>query len=98
MVEAGARDTLQPALLDRLTDSDPSRKTESRDERIISRTQLRALVLRDLSWLFNTTNISAEVRNWSIADDGEDRVSPRQHAFRAGEVRFDDLGAFDEAL
>ena len=61
MVEAGARDTLQPALLDRLTDSDPTRKTESRDERIISRTQLRALVLRDLSWLFNTTNISAEV-------------------------------------
>ena len=61
MVEVGARDTLQPALLDRLTDHDPTRKVESRQERIISRTQLRASVLRDLSALFNTTNFSSEV-------------------------------------
>jgi type VI secretion system protein ImpF len=61
MVEAGARDTLQPALLDRLTDNDPSRTVESREERVISRNQLRACVLRDLSWLFNTTNLTAEV-------------------------------------
>jgi len=61
MVEVAARDTLQPALLDRLTDHDPTRKVESRQERIISRTQLRASVLRDLSWLFNTTNFSSDV-------------------------------------
>src|SRR5215467_12202799 len=61
MVEVGARDTLQPALLDRLTDNDPTHKVESRQERVISRTQLRASVLRDLSWLFNTTNLAAEV-------------------------------------
>lgn len=61
MVEAGARDTLQPALLDRLTDHDPGRKTEGRAERVISRAQLRASVLRDLSWLFNTTNLSGEI-------------------------------------
>jgi type VI secretion system protein ImpF len=58
MVEIGARDTLQPALLDRLTDRDPTRKVESREERIISRAQLRACVLRDLTWLFNTTNLA----------------------------------------
>jgi type VI secretion system protein ImpF len=58
MVEVGARDTLQPALLDRLTDHDPTHKIESRQERVISRSQLRASVLRDLSWLFNTTNLS----------------------------------------
>ena len=61
MAEVGARDTLQPALLDRLTDHDPTHKVESRQERIISRTQLRASVLRDLSSLFNTTNLSGEV-------------------------------------
>src|SRR5262245_30443178 len=61
MAEVGARDTLQPALLDRLTDHDPTRKIESRQERIISRTQLRASVLRDLTALFNTTNLSSEV-------------------------------------
>lgn len=59
-MEAGARDALQPALLDRLTDHDPGRKVEGREERIISRTQLRVLVLRDLSWLFNTTNLSGD--------------------------------------
>jgi type VI secretion system protein ImpF len=61
MVEVGTRDTLQPALLDRLTDQDPARKVESREERVISRSQLRAFVLRDLSWLFNTTSLSGEL-------------------------------------
>jgi len=61
MVEVGARDALQPALLDRLTDHDPARKVEGRDERVLSRSQLRASVLRDLSWLFNSTNLSSSV-------------------------------------
>jgi type VI secretion system protein ImpF len=60
MAEARARDTLQPALLERLTDPDPTRRVESREERVISRAQLRAAVLRDLSWLFNTTNLTAD--------------------------------------
>lgn len=61
MVEVGARDNLQPALLDRLTDHEPGRRVEGREDRVINRAQLRAFVLRDLSWLFNTTNLSAEV-------------------------------------
>ena len=61
MVEVGARDALQPALLDRLTDHDPARKVEGREERVLSRTQLRASVLRDLTWLFNSTNLSSTV-------------------------------------
>ena len=61
MVEVGARDALQPALLDRLTDHDPGRKVEGRDERVLSRSQLRASVLRDLSWLFNSTNLASTV-------------------------------------
>jgi type VI secretion system protein ImpF len=61
MAELGARDALQPALLDRLTDHEPGRKAESREQRVISRAQLRACVLRDLSWLFNTTNLASEV-------------------------------------
>jgi len=61
MVEVGARDALQPALLDRLTDHDPTRKVEGRDERVLSRAQLRASVLRDLTWLFNSTNLASSV-------------------------------------
>ena len=59
MAEARARDTLQPALLERLTDHDPTRTTEGREDRVLTRSQLRAAVLRDLTWLFNTTNLLA---------------------------------------
>jgi len=53
MAGLGAQDRLQPSLLDRLTDNDPSSKVESLDARVLSRKQLREAVLRDLSWLFN---------------------------------------------
>jgi type VI secretion system protein ImpF len=61
MAEFSARDALQPALLDRLIDDAPSQRVESRDERIITRSKLRACVLRDLAWLFNTTAPASDV-------------------------------------
>ena len=48
-----AADRLQPALLDRLTDLEPTQKTEPESARVMSRAQIRAAVLRDLSWLLN---------------------------------------------
>lgn len=48
-------DRLQPALLDRLTDDEPSQKSESAQSAVVSKAQLRRTVLRDLSWLLNTT-------------------------------------------
>lgn len=56
-----AQDRLQPALLDRLTDEDPSSSVEAPESRVIQRSRLRELVLRDLSWLFNTTQPGASV-------------------------------------
>lgn len=53
MAELQSRDRLQPSLLDRLTDHEPLATHESVDARVLSRQQLRAAVLRDLSWLFN---------------------------------------------
>jgi type VI secretion system protein ImpF len=50
-----SQERLQPSLLDRLTDDAPTSQKESLDARVLSRQQLRAAVLRDLSWLFNTT-------------------------------------------
>jgi type VI secretion system protein ImpF len=44
--------------LDRLTDDEPSKTRESQDKRIISMRRLRQLVLRDLAWLLNTTNLA----------------------------------------
>lgn len=45
---------LQPCLLDRLTDDEPTRKEESRSQRVVSHQKYRRGVLRDLEWLFNT--------------------------------------------
>jgi type VI secretion system protein ImpF len=53
MAETLSRDRLQPSLLDRLTDLQPTHSRETVAERVLTRSQLRAAVLRDLSWLFN---------------------------------------------
>jgi type VI secretion system protein ImpF len=52
---------LQPALLDRLTDDEPDNKLEPREARLLSRSRLRQAVLRDLTWLFNTTCLRADI-------------------------------------
>jgi type VI secretion system protein ImpF len=51
---------LQPALLDRLTDDEPRRRSESRDQRVVSLTKLQEAVLRDLSWLLNADNLCSD--------------------------------------
>lgn len=48
---------LQPSLLDRLTDHQPLRRNESRDDRSMSLEKLRASVLRDVRWLLNTARL-----------------------------------------
>ena len=56
MAELIHPEKLQPSLLDRLTDEEPRKTKESRERRAISLRELRASVLRDLSWLLNTAN------------------------------------------
>ncbi len=76
MAELSSRDRLQPSLLDRLIDHDPTSRKESLEARALSRQQLRAAVLRDLSWLFNATRHEPdpqserreEVEKWAQAD------------------------------
>jgi type VI secretion system protein ImpF len=53
-----ANDRLQPALLDRLTDDDPASQVEAVEMRVLSRSRLRAAILRDLGNLFNSTSLS----------------------------------------
>ena len=55
------QERLQPALLDRLTDEEPEKKLEPRENRVLSKSRLRQAVLRDLAWLFNTTKIESGV-------------------------------------
>lgn len=53
MAELTQKERLQPSLLDRLTDDEPLKKTESREQRILSFQKLKKSVMRDLMWLFN---------------------------------------------
>lgn len=56
MAENSDHERLQPSLLDRLTDREPTQIKETRDERVIDIRRLREIVQRDLSWLLNTDN------------------------------------------
>ena len=59
MAELSHRERLQPSLLDRLTDEDPNKTKETREARVLSMRELRAAVLRDLQWLFNSIHLEA---------------------------------------
>ena len=56
----GARDKMQPSLLDRLTDDAPDKTQEATNSTLVSHSALRRHVLRDLQWLFNTINNEAQ--------------------------------------
>ena len=60
-----SQERLQPSLLDRLTDADPVSKREAVDARVLTKQQLRAAVLRDLSFLFNTARMQPDPANAS---------------------------------
>ncbi|HEC16788.1 MAG TPA: type VI secretion system baseplate subunit TssE [Sedimenticola sp.] len=53
MAELTLQERLQPSLLDRLTDDEPGKTRESRNQSVMSLPKLRAAVLRDLAWLLN---------------------------------------------
>lgn len=57
MAELAPRERLQPSLLDRLSDDEPGKSSESRERRVLSLRTLREAVLRDLAWLLNATNL-----------------------------------------
>lgn len=61
MVDKSSLERLQPALLDRLTDHEPDKVSEARDERVIDIRRLREIIRRDLSWLLNTNNLDTRI-------------------------------------
>lgn len=82
MVALTSQERLQPSLLDRLTDHNPESQQEAVGDRVLTKKQLRDAVLRDLSWLFNTTHQEAppnspdqeRVRMWQQAPEACDSV------------------------
>ena len=53
MADLFPKERLQPSLLDRLSDDEPYKKVESRDQRVLSFQKLKRSVVRDLEWLLN---------------------------------------------
>lgn len=72
MAQQRAQDRLQPALLDRLSDDDPGHVQESAELQFISKARMREAVLRDLSCLFNATQMDV---NGELADYPQVRQS-----------------------
>jgi len=70
-------DRLQPCLLDRLTDDEPGKREESRNQRIVSLQRYKAGVLRDLDWLFNSVGHFPDERV------GEVTFADYEEAFRS---------------
>ncbi|MCD6291905.1 MAG: type VI secretion system baseplate subunit TssE [Deltaproteobacteria bacterium] len=58
MVDLICSENLQPSLLDRLTDNQPDKRQESRDERTLNFRRLKQSVVRDLEWLLNSGSLS----------------------------------------
>ncbi len=56
MADKTIAERLQPSLLDRLTDESPESASERKDDRVIDLRRLREIILRDLSWLLNSSN------------------------------------------
>jgi type VI secretion system protein ImpF len=77
---------LQPALLDRLTDLEPDKNTESRDGRVMSARRFEESVLRDLAWLLNASNLEA-------AEDLQDYPEVRASVLNFGIPDFSGLVA-----
>lgn len=61
MADPGITERLQPSLLDRLTDNNPTELKETALEKVIDMRRLREIVLRDLGWLLNTVNQSLDL-------------------------------------
>lgn len=79
MAELSPKERLQPSLLDRLTDDEPDQQEESRDRRVLSMSQLRQSVLRDVGWLLNTRSLES-VRN--LGDYPETTASVLNYGIR----------------
>lgn len=61
MADRTLTERLQPSILDRLTDNEPNKKSESMSDRLIDMRRLREIIQRDLSWLLNTGNCETQV-------------------------------------
>lgn len=93
-----SKDQLQPALLDRLTDHAPHKRTEALDDQTISKSQLRGYVLRDLTWLLNTINAESIMRFQSLPHVAGSAVNYGIPAFSGNRLSDLNWNAVEDAI
>jgi type VI secretion system protein ImpF len=91
MAELTPKERLQPALLDRLADNEPTKSVEARDSRVLSIEKLHDCVVRDLSWLLNTENLASVIE---LKEYPEVATSTINYGVPSFSGRF--LGNYDE--
>ncbi|MCG6860501.1 MAG: type VI secretion system baseplate subunit TssE [Chromatiaceae bacterium] len=66
MAELSLQERLQPSLLDRLRDDHPEEQSVDKvNSRVLTLSQLRQSVQRDIAWLLNACNLEREVKGYS---------------------------------
>jgi type VI secretion system protein ImpF len=65
MAELSLQERLQPSLLDRLRDDHPEeQRVDKVGNRVLTLSQLRRSVQRDIAWLLNASNLDREVKGF----------------------------------
>lgn len=98
MPELTPQERLQPALLDRLTDEEPDKRQETRERRVMTKSQLRQAVLRDLAWLFNATRLEASVDLSGAADARRSVINFGLPAFSGRSAASIDITELERAI
>jgi type VI secretion system protein ImpF len=94
----GRASQLLPALLDRLTDHAPERRSEPAFARSMGKAEFRRSVLRDLAWLLNTTNAESEVELGPLPRVRDSVLNFGVQALSGKYLVDDDLRALEDAV
>jgi type VI secretion system protein ImpF len=94
----GRTSQLLPALLDRLTDLAPHERGEAAQARSMSKAEFRRSVLRDLSWLLNTTSAESEIAFAGVPNVRESVLNFGVQALSGKYLVEDDLKSLESAV
>lgn len=98
MSELLLQERLQPSLLDRLTDDEPTLTRESRNKRVMSITNLREVMLRDLGWLLNATSLGPQLDREGFPSVGRSVLNYGRPDLAGLQIRGHDMDAIEADL
>jgi type VI secretion system protein ImpF len=98
MADLLPQDRLQPSLLDRLIDDEPDKKSEGVDRRVLTLSRLRESVLRDINWLFNSSQVFTEDERESFPEAAASTVNFGIPAFSGRTASSLDVAAMEKQL